>query len=367
VALIVLVVLVTAGFIASRIDTGKFAISPGGAQPVAPLITIDGHTGKAVGGKIMLTDVLLTPLSWLTYLPAKLDSSNDIVPASALVPSGVSVSELDAQGYLEMDQSKYAAKTAALTRLGYKVGAAPDGAVVTAVGEHAPATGQVSVADVITAVNGSAVSTACGVISDVHSLVAGSRVALTVRVATIHPDGTITNGTPQVKNVTLGEPPDDRPAPSCPGVTGPSKGYLGVSLDNDIRYSFPIPISISTDNIGGPSAGLAMTLGIIDQLSGGNLVHHRVLAATGTIDPGGQVGDVGGVPQKTIAVSRAGATLFLVPVEELSAARSKATSTLRIKAVSTLDQALNALMRLGGTITMANGTTESLTSKVPGP
>ena len=60
----------------------------------------------------------------------------------------------------------------------------------------------------------------------------------------------------------------------------------------------------------------------------------------GTIAPDGAVGDVGGVPQKTIAVERAGATVFFVPPQEYKAALSKDTSQLHVYAVSTLDQAL---------------------------
>jgi PDZ domain-containing protein len=78
-----------------------------------------------------------------------------------------------------------------------------------------------------------------------------------------------------------------------------------------------------------------------------------VVAATGTIDASGDVGDVGGVAQKTIAVERAGATVFFVPPEEYSVARSKATSSLHVYSVSTLDQALHILRSLGGSVPAA--------------
>jgi PDZ domain-containing secreted protein len=54
------------------------------------------------------------------------------------------------------------------------------------------------------------------------------------------------------------------------------------------------------------------------------------------------------VPQKTIAVERAGATIFLVPPEEYKAALSKATSSLHVYAVATVDQALAVLAKVGG-------------------
>jgi PDZ domain-containing protein len=107
---------------------------------------------------------------------------------------------------------------------------------------------------------------------------------------------------------------------------------------------------VHTKNIGGPSAGLSMTLGIIDKLSSGRLTGNRIVAATGTIDQHGTVGDVGGVAEKTIAVEKAGATVFFVPTVELKAAESKATPQLHVYAVNNLNQVLRILKHLGGVV-----------------
>jgi PDZ domain-containing secreted protein len=114
-------------------------------------------------------------------------------------------------------------------------------------------------------------------------------------------------------------------------------------------YTYPFPIRMSTDGIGGPSAGLAFTLGIINSLSGGHLTGGHIVAATGTIHPDGTVGDVGGVKEKTVAVKRAGATLFLVPPQEYAVARAKAGAGLKVVAVSSLSQAISVLEHQGGT------------------
>jgi PDZ domain-containing protein len=126
-----------------------------------------------------------------------------------------------------------------------------------------------------------------------------------------------------------------------------------VDVETQQDFTYPFPVAINTTDIGGPSAGLAMTLGIMDKLSTGDLTGRHVVAATGTIDASGDVGDVGGVAQKTIAVERAGATVFFVPPEEYSVARSKATSSLHVYSVSTLDQALHILRSLGGSVPAA--------------
>jgi PDZ domain-containing protein len=98
----------------------------------------------------------------------------------------------------------------------------------------------------------------------------------------------------------------------------------------------------------GPSAGLAFTLTLIDELSPGNLTGGKDVAVTGTMDLDGHVGEVGGVPQKTATAINAGAKLFLVPTGEVKEARRRAGSALTVVGVHTIDDALRALREHGG-------------------
>ena len=359
IALVALVVVVILGFVASRVDLHEYAMSPGGAQPVGPLISIDGAKPAKTDGHILLTDVLLTPVNLLTWLPAHFDSSTQIIPEDALVPSGQDPADLDAQGYLDMAQSKDAARIAALRRLGYRVTSREAGALVTAVGTDTPAAGHLHVADVIVGVDGRRVSTSCDLIAAIHDDAPGATVALKVRPAEISGSGAISNGPGTTVSLELAANPHrERSSTGCPGVDGPSRVMLGVGIETDRVWHYPFAISISTPNIGGPSAGLAMTLGIIDSLSHGNLLHASTIAATGTWAPDGTVGDVGGVEQKAVAVSRARASVFLVPGNEGPAARKTAAAGLRVVPVTTLDQALRLLLARGGSLTLADGSVE---------
>jgi PDZ domain-containing protein len=107
-------------------------------------------------------------------------------------------------------------------------------------------------------------------------------------------------------------------------------------------------VSIDTADIGGPSAGLAMTLTLIDKLSRDSISGDQPIAATGTMDVHGNVGDVGGVAEKTVAVQRAGAKYFFVPQVEVATAKSAASPGLTIVGVTSLHQALRDLRRIGG-------------------
>jgi PDZ domain-containing protein len=100
--------------------------------------------------------------------------------------------------------------------------------------------------------------------------------------------------------------------------------------------------------VSGPSAGLAFTLAIIDQLTPGSLTGGKKVAVTGAINDDGTVGPVGGVKQKAITARRAGAELMLVPSFEYKDARLRA-GNMKVVAVDTVDDALRALERAGGT------------------
>ncbi|MET9252153.1 S16 family serine protease [Streptomyces sp. NPDC048182] len=111
-----------------------------------------------------------------------------------------------------------------------------------------------------------------------------------------------------------------------------------------------VDVSLRLEDVGGPSAGLLFSLGIVDKLggdgSGGDLTGGRVVAGTGTIDGKGAVGAVGGVPLKTKAARRDGATVFLVPRAECSDARTELPKGLRLIPVTTLKGAVDSLRAL---------------------
>ncbi|MGW3008881.1 S16 family serine protease [Streptomyces sp. NPDC001219] len=122
------------------------------------------------------------------------------------------------------------------------------------------------------------------------------------------------------------------------------------------RSAKDIKVKLSLADVGGPSAGLMFALGIVDKLDGDGAGHDltggRTIAGTGTITAGGKVGAVGGVPLKTQAAKRDGATVFLVPRKECADARAELPKGLRLVPVSTLDGAVDALkaLRTGGAV-----------------
>ncbi|WUH93341.1 hypothetical protein OG900_26650 [Streptomyces sp. NBC_00433] len=132
-------------------------------------------------------------------------------------------------------------------------------------------------------------------------------------------------------------------ADSQAAATGAALGHLGLSPAK-------VKVELHLADVGGPSAGLLFTLGIIDKIQGdghgGDLTGGRVIAGTGTIDARGNVGAVGGVPLKEQAARKDGATVFLVPRAECSDATALLPGGLRLIPVETLDGTLAALADL---------------------
>ncbi|MER6201069.1 S16 family serine protease [Streptomyces sp. NPDC001586] len=111
-----------------------------------------------------------------------------------------------------------------------------------------------------------------------------------------------------------------------------------------------VKVDLNLADVGGPSAGLLFSLGVVDKLdgdgSGGDLTGGRNIAGTGTITADGTVGAVGGVALKTQAARRDGASVFLVPKAECADARSELPEGLRLVPVTSLTDAVNSLRAL---------------------
>ena len=87
---------------------------------------------------------------------------------------------------------------------------------------------------------------------------------------------------------------------------------IGFAPEQAAVIKLPLNVRIDAGNVGGPSAGLAFALEVLEDLG------HRVdrgykVAATGEIELNGAVGPIGGIKQKTFGVRSAGADVFLVP------------------------------------------------------
>ncbi|MCF3120591.1 hypothetical protein IPZ68_12900 [Streptomyces arenae] len=129
-----------------------------------------------------------------------------------------------------------------------------------------------------------------------------------------------------------------------------TKAALAYLKENGVDGTDKVDVKADLGDIGGPSAGLFLSLGIIDKLdgngSGGDLTGGRTIAGTGTIEADGRIGPVGGVALKTKAARRDGATVFLVPKAECSDASAELPKGLQLIPVTTLKGTVDSLRAL---------------------
>ncbi len=323
------VLVVVPGLVAAFVRVPYFLLSPGEARGVAQLIKVDDPqvTVYDPEGAILFTTVSLTGnVNIYEALRGWLDDEIEVVPEERIT-GGQPRDQVRQINIQAMDDSKLTATKIALERLGYRVGLDGKGAQVTQVQAGSPAEGHFEIGDVIVAVDGEAVSLHDQAVARVRQHKAGDTVNLRFR----------RGGTEQEVALVAADAGDEQ-----------HSARIGVVLQTfEATYKFPVSVSIDTGQVGGPSAGLAFTLALIDELSPGELTGGRSVAVTGTIDGAGKVGLVGGVAQKTVTARKAGAAAFLVPPDEASEAKTYA-GKMRIVPVADLEQALAALEELGG-------------------
>ncbi len=318
-----MVLLVVTVLILARIPSGQYVLLPDVAHPVAPLVKVEGARTPKGAGQIYFLDVIEKKASELEKLFPWIHSDATFEPANDVVPPCSTDREAIQAQLQEMAFSQRVAATVALRRLGYHVGVHPTGVVVSQLiaGTNAPC--KLQPMDVIVAVDGTPTPTT----TDLHGVLAhvgpGQVVTLRVRRA-----GRLLKV--RVKTVDVGS----------------GQALVGFAPEQAAKFKLPVRVSIDAGNVGGPSAGLAFALEVMQKL-GRNVTHGYKVAATGEMELDGSVAPIGGVRQKVVDAHKADVDVLLVPAgENAKTARHYADKQLRVIPVHTFGQALRALATL---------------------
>jgi Lon-like protease len=302
----------------------SYVFLPDRAHPVAPLVSVPGGKSPRDGGGIYYVDVFVRKASWLERLFPSIREGATIVPASVVQAPGVSEKAQHTEDLRAMSRSQEVAAAVALRALGYEVTARPTGVLIEDVARDAPAAGKLFPTDVIVSVDGRRVRTTKDLRTILRSRPAGTAFRIVVQRG-----GALT----KVSVKTIADP---RQA---------GRPILGIFPGQAASVRLPVHVRIDAGDVGGPSAGLAFALDILEQL-GRDVDHGHRIAATGEIELDGTVAPIGGVEQKTIGVRRAGIHVFLVPAGENAAEARRYAHGVRIVPVQNFQQALRALATL---------------------
>lgn len=300
-------------------------VSPGSAAAVEDVVEIEGVPTYEHDGSILFLTVSVSSSrpNLYTLLNGWLDGDVEVLTEDEVFGDRSRREERELN-QAAMTASQIVATQVSLERLGYSV---PVVAYeVRGIENGSPAAGEFEIGDMITAVDGVPVTMVPDLGETVRERPAGDPVTFEI----------VRDDEPLTLTVTTRAAPD-----------GDHAGEAQVGILSSPEYDFPVDVQIDTGEIGGPSAGLAFTLTILDELSPGDLTGGEDVAVTGTISSDGTVGPIGGVEQKAVAASRAGAAIFLVPEAEAGEARRHGNG-MTVVAVGDLDDALAALERHGG-------------------
>jgi Lon-like protease len=299
------------------------ALSPGPAEDVLTRVKIQGSTQVYDSrGRFYLTSVGID--DDVRFFEAILDLANRDVqlrPRSDIYPQGESTQQVNQQNADDMDESKVLAAVVALRKLGYKVD--PSAVEVTEVRPGAPADGKLRAGDHLVRIEGQAVTSIQQLQGIIRGHKPGDTLALSVRRG------------------------DDDVAVRVPVALDDGQPRIGVVLHEEYG-KLPVPVSIDTENIGGPSAGLMFALSIYDRLTPGDLTDGQRIAGTGQITEDGTVVPIGGIGEKIVGAKRHGATMFLLPRGNCPEARQHPPAGLRLIPVSNVSDAIAFLQSKPG-------------------
>ena len=281
------------------------------------IIVLDGTSASRSAGQLRFLTVGVRPrLTLLQAIVGWWRDSDAVVPRE-LIYGDQTEQQVEQHNVEVFAASESKATTAALARVGY-----PMKVTVKNVPANLGAEGKLKPGDVIATIDGVAMDSIDRYTFTVRKKPIGSTFAL----------GVIRDGATSTISVPTVASPEDGQA-----IVGASMEEVSVA---------PFKINISVENVGGPSAGLMLTLGIIDKVKPEDLTGGQIIAGTGEINGMGTVGPIGGVPQKLLGARAAGATFFFTPADNCAEAVANDHAGLTLVQVRTADDALAALEKI---------------------
>jgi PDZ domain-containing protein len=312
--------------------SGQYLLLPDEAQPVDPLVAVegegaDGNQGDGTqaapgGGGIYMVDILVRKANLLERLFPRINEGADLIAEERINPQGVSEQQRRQSNRLDMTRSQEIAAAVALQHLGYDVNVQSSGAEISLVLPGSPAAqAGLQPGDVILEAEGQPVKSPDELRDAFADVQPGDQVTIAVQRSGGQKDYTLTTRASE---------------------EDPERAVIGVVVQQAASINLPIDINIDAGAIGGPSAGLAFALDIVDEL-GGDIDQGRRIVVTGELALDGSVQPIGGIEQKVIGAERAGADIMVVPIGNAREAQSHASDDLAIVPVATFDEALRDL------------------------
>ena len=303
-----------------------YVFIPDRAHALAPLVNVAGEPSRDAHGGVYFVDVRYRKARLLEDLLGRPLARGSTLVAVRDVTGGISERQQQRLDLDEMEQSQRVAAALALNRTGHHVKIRLPTVAIRHVEAAAPAHRVLRAGDAILAVDGVRVTST----ARLRQLLAAHRPgdSVTLRVRRVRRAFS-------AKVKTMADPLDRSRA-----VIGVLVQEYGGSIGK-----LPLRVRIDTRGVGGPSAGLAFALDLLEEL-GRNVDRGYRVAATGALALDGTVEPIGAIKQKTIGAREAGVDVFLVPAGSNAREARRHADGLRVIPVKTFPQALHALATL---------------------
>lgn len=283
-----------------------YVTKPGSAKDLDTIIEVEN--GFEDEGRLMLTTVRMGKANIYTYLIASLRKYEHIYPAGEIRSPEETDEEYNVRQLHLMETSKLNAIEVAFEHAGEPYSFDYNGVYILNVYPGMPAEDILEPGDMITAIDGNEFSSSQEFIDYISKKTVNDTVNITFT----------REGEVFEEEVPLAE-----------FSAGGGKVGLGIGLVDDKEIITETKVTMDTEKIGGPSAGLMFSLQLYNGLVERDITKGLDIAGTGTISSNGTVGRIGGIEQKVIAADNAGAEVFFAPMDIIPENLSKSNPDLK--------------------------------------
>jgi len=285
------------------------------------------------------------PVTLFDVVGAWLSPNKTILERDQVCPPSLSQQDVEETNQAQMTSSQNTAVVAALMETGMATRM-----VLTVEGTGPDQTeGLLQKGDVLTSI-----TPAGGQATPTTTYTALRELLTTIPAGTAVELGIERDGEPMTVSLTTITPPDAN-SDGSPDSEGSLLGvYLSAEADSDIEATFGL------SKVGGPSAGSMFALGIVDELTPGDLTGGKDIAGTGTIALDGSIGPIGGIEQKMAGAKTDGSGYFLAPASNCADVVGNVPDGLEVYAVSTLHEAVTTVEAIAAEDTSGASTCEAV-------
>lgn len=333
--LAVFAIIVALAVLLSSYQLDAYITRPGGAYDLGPLVEVVGGDEDDEGTLSLMT-ISLMKATPVLYAYAKFQDGYKVMSADRIRSPHESDEEYNVRQLKMMADSQVNALQVAFDVAGKPYEVENNGVYVMTVLNDGAADGILEPGDQVISVDGNKFNTQEEFIDYLAGQDKGQQVELIY----------VRDGREITDTVKL-----------APLPTDPDRIGIGIAFVENKEIITDPKVTIDSEEIGGPSAGLMFTLEILNRLLEEDITKGYNIAGTGTMESDGTVGRIGGIDQKVIAADNQDIEIFFAPNDTTEGAKQsnyelakktaeKIGTSMKVVPVKNIEEAMSYLENL---------------------